>query len=997
MSSTIGSGDFKNGAERIVKTTEKIKNTLNIQQLPQYTGKVEPSGADRYHPNTSPIFQGGPIQFGQGLRKPVEDIEKSITNNRTLQALIDNLEKENFDLKRNLDLIKHTEDKLIQRIQILEENNVEKHDSKTEQNFLKHKLEKRSLDVESLKKSLKDTTDKEIESVKKFQELEKSYKQKEIDLKECQMKLSRKNMELKGLTEQNDILRKENRRLVQSENQLRQSLMEISISNQKIKEKKIAAKKEEIDDVVEDAEVRNQNTTPKKQIVESAAVLLPEESKFDSGIRMNLLDLVEEEINKVKLKQSESKTQSQQNSNSRIFPSIYHLDAVLMTLSSLKPLLSHQLPQQHTGLIQTLVHGALGCSSTVLTMMEESKQIEMRISQIGVESVHVREETEYTIKEMYQRYEAQLDLKKEENKKLESTNLVLIEQLKNFREKFIDLEKRFLENEKNNVASTQKETSWLLKESESEVSDKKSKSGGSNAEDGINDHLPLTENNKFIKNFKCFRMEYENVTLLNGNLRKELEAINLKLENFKVKNTKLKNFLVELGFEEFDELGFEQESALNFIALNKNSKLKSFKNFDQDKYDKLKLKLEKTESNFEDEKLRNFKAAELIKLLKSQLEKCKTELEKFKIKNLKVEGNRDFNEQNYEEGRNQLDSLEKLVDSRLEKLKVNLEGDRKTNGVNDIFEIGEVENLLVLLKENQDTNAKLKCLSDMIEEQSELLRSVKDEKENLKKSLKMTKDSLSEKEKSFKEKEDEFRRILKENDLKFEGVIKEYKEKFTARDQSWLNKFKLLKSDLNYNSEDNKKLKSVLEQYELTFKEVKALSLSKINEEEQFDNEFLAIYNSEILNEEAVGSQLNFFTSLKNLRQLLSENKMNNNSTQHLKHSMQQNFEHPFNFSAIIKFLLEQNFGLKIKIKNIFKSNLDLKKSLNIKLMEVENLNDNIKNKMEFEFELKSELEKFKLKNEESGNHLEMCLNEKKLIESKLKRIVGGFKMIVGE
>jgi hypothetical protein len=584
---------LKQKTDSLVKQAEFIKDTLGKLQA-----ATTPTGKARNLPNS--IFSGA-IDFPPIA--PKQQIKQDEVENEGNESM---LYEENKRLEGSLKVMRGMESKLIARIEALESRKTPEHDppsnTKVDTNaaFLKHKNSVQESEILSLKLKLESTCgDKQIALA--HRELQKRY--------------SRQSLELKSVLEQNEILRRENRRLVEGEVELRRNLME---------------------------QPRPLSPVLQSPVVISAAD--PPESQFDETLRKTLLKLVDEEV----FKATDAKSQgSNIPSEARVgFPSTYHFEIVLTTLNSLRPLLQAPLSSSLMTSVQTLVHSALGCSTAVLSMGEESRIIETRIAHIGQESVYVRQETEKTLSDMYYYYEGELEKMRAERKEVDESFAALSAQVHKGVEK--------------NASSPVSEQ--LLEK-------------GANSPISVVDKLqldplpiPVVETSQYVHASPILKGDvlhdlYEKIEELSGvnyGLKETCESYKVSLADYK------------------REVSLLRAGGIN-DTMNNSPRIMEIRDA-----------LEVAETELEDEKLRNQKAVELIKVLKDQLGNCRVEIAQ----------NQCGEDQPRDAGKT-FNQFERIINQ--ESLGAGEPG------------IGEVEVLMGLVRENDHSSEKFKELHEMIE------------------------------------------------------------------------------------------------------------------------------------------------------------------------------------------------------------------------------------------------------------------------------------------
>jgi hypothetical protein len=583
---------LKQKTDSLVKQAEFIKDTLGKLQT-----ATTPNGKGRNLPNS--IFSGAiefpplaPKEQRQQEVKEVEEEEDHAANESVLY-------EENKRLEGSLKVMRGMEAKLVARIEALESRKTpEQHERPEPQQtvkadpnaaFLRHKISTQESEIQSLKLKLEGNAggDKQISLA--YRELQKRY--------------SRQSLELKSVLDQNEILRRENRRLVQGEVELRRNLME-------------------------------HNARPISPIAATPVIMAtepPAETQFDETLRKSLLKLVDDEVRKA----TDAKSQGNgTNSENRAgFPSLYHYEIVLTTLHSLQPLLKAPLSSSLMTVVQTLVHSALGCSSAVMSMGEESRVIEARIAHIGQESVYVRQETEKTLSDMYYYYEAELEKMRAEREVVDAS--------------FASLKAQAIKVPETKASSPMIDAMQLPPASP------------------VSSKLRL---NTPVANADVLQELYEKIQDLSGAnhvLKEKCESYKISLADYKREVS-----LLRAG---------GAVSAMPLETANNSPRIMEIRDA-----------LEAAENELEDEKLRNQKAVELIKVLKEQLATCRAAIEKS------------------ESGADQQGDSGKTFKQFEQLIKQGAQSAGEPG-------IGEVEVLMGLVRENDHSSEKFKELNEMIE------------------------------------------------------------------------------------------------------------------------------------------------------------------------------------------------------------------------------------------------------------------------------------------
>ncbi|KAJ3281600.1 hypothetical protein HK104_011370 [Borealophlyctis nickersoniae] len=719
--------------------------------------------ADAQYPPFNPTYDNDqqrtlPSQGHENQHPPDPGPQPTKSNNTdAVRRALRRLEKENIHLKAKLEAKQDFESeataKLHRRILALEDENRRLQtttrtlprttDSTVE--FLRQKVSHLEKENTRLTTKLAETARLQSDD-DRIHELTDQCEAAQAEAQELHMRVSRQNMELKSLLEQNSILRKENKRLIEQEVGLKRRLLEV--------EAEVEAGRNSMD-----------RDDGRGSTSGSSHTRARTPNKVDEEARQGLLRLIEDEIRRIGDKKRQITSTHVGGGRSRhadvdwslsaglSFASPRILDAMVMSLDNARLAVSsaHYAanPQQFLSTCGEVVQVVVTCAGAIHLALEDSVLVDERIQRIREDSVKVREETERTIRDLADRYAADVRTLQGDNRTLEQNLITIQKDLAKIKQEYADERARRKQLEATREAdrdlASAREKS-LIEETSAAV-EQTATAAVLDSELRLKDHVA----------------RIDDLTAENTRLKAHAEVLERTIAEWKTECATLRDALhkTELAPVEVDE-----------------------------KVMKLQGLVDKLEERVEDEKLKNRKAAELIKSFKEDLEVAKKDAERVKVAE---EAN----------GPSSLEELEHTMKERLDDLERrgrvsntylgDLLNGQETDVLAGLFSSGglgnaqDVEALLALLKENQDTADQLSQLSGMIEDQVKRANTLKSENATLADALSETKDKLK------------------------------------LREEAWLGKFETLQSALESIRKQHTDVETLLLGYEKQYKAVALL------------------------------------------------------------------------------------------------------------------------------------------------------------------------------
>lgn len=948
----------------------------------------------------------------------------------SLQRIVTHLERENNNLQTHVETFKSTENLLKSRIQELEalfnarggggNTNTNSGGSTSQLNstdysklpdseaaFLKHKVNFQEQELQSVKKHLNSSRDAERKTDAKYKESMFRFEQLQTHLHEIQMKHSRQTLELKSVMEQNEIMRRENRRLVDSEGTLRKKLMELTAekdiakinnhrgnnnSNDRVEMSANSSEEEGMSKSRGSGKKSTTSTNRRRHYHQHHQKNISKNYEYDISetevqveVRIGLYKLVDDEIRKA----SDAKAKASLLSGVSISSSIsthqsphltasivpnHHLDIILTTLHSLRPLLQSPISSTHSSIIQSLVHGAIGCSNVFLSLIDESRAIETRIHHIGQESSKLKEETERTLMHITTKYEDELARLREEKHRLESEADHYKHELRSHKLDFEDAVKKsnealssaFNDLKSEHMAAIKEQHHPLHQQPHQHEYPKHQYTSSVPSSPQLKQHTEQYENQLLYLN-----RELASLSAAHARLKSQNESQERTIEAWKKENRHLREALEVLQRQKAEE---EKTGGPNAVEI-----------------EGYKDSIEKLDAQLEDEKLRNKKAAELIKVLKEEVTSSAGEAEKLRkalsastsitrsqssefIGSSDAETSASVLPQSVraQSENEQLRKLRVIIKEKMEQMKSRAKRSPSPHSHHhvspshngDPFGVGEMETLLHLLKDNQETVNRLNELQSMVDgrnktwlkifmsilkpsnfyhlEQTDLMASLQHEKLTLTGS----------------------------NESMIQQLL-EYKEKSKIREQAWLTKLKALQKEMSLSKTVYEECEKILDTYEKMWTECKITSVK-------------AGFDIKQLEEDSVVGTQSSSPTKKNLPVETAE----------VVKAVTK--DHPFAFIDLHTLVTNQFMSTSHSLTHVRHQLEDASKQAENRLEQLENVVENLRVKSDSEAIVRNELDKWKTKYEQMEKNTEIISSEKKIVEAKLKRIVGGFKTMVG-
>jgi hypothetical protein len=197
--------------------------------------------------------------------------------------------------------------------------------------------------------------------------------------------------------------------------------------------------------------------------------------------------------------------------------------------------------------------------------------------------------------------------------------------------------------------------------------------------------------------------------------------------------------------------------------------------------------------------------------------------------------------------------------------------------------------------------------------------------------------------------------------------LAEYKEKSKIREQAWLTKLKGLQKEMSLSKSVYEECEKILDTYEKMWTECKMTSVK-------------AGFDIKQLEEGATT------TSTKT-------SKLPEETAEVVKAITK---DHPFSFIELHNLVTNQFMSTSHSLTHVRHQLDEASKQAENRLHQLENVVENLRLKTDSESIVRNELDKWKVKYEQVEKNNETISSEKKIVEAKLKRIVGGFKAMVG-
>ncbi|KAJ3044718.1 hypothetical protein HDV00_001122 [Rhizophlyctis rosea] len=611
------------------------------------------------------------------------------------------------------------------------------------------------------------------------------------DVHDLQMRVSRQNMELKSLLEQNSILRKENKRLIEQEGMLKKKLLASEVEGL-IKDRSRAASPQQ--------EPRSFSPVEREGIERLCLIL-------ETEIRS--IEQKSHEITVAQKRADRSTSHTVDWLSSGLFQAPHLLDNLVKNLKQLKENMHPSFPSaqdqnahphQFLTTCADIVHTVSTCAQTIQTVWKESSDLDKRIHKLKEESIKIRKEAEETIEDLTTQYGEDVRVLEKGNRALEGSLVTLRNEVDKIRSGHVEERKGFkeairgLERQVADIGGRNRELERHVRELGGEVGRLEEVERG------------LREQNREME--RVYRIEHEDLAdnsfvieqsagaaVMEAEVR--IKELTREIDVVREDNLKLQAHVASLERQVGEWKG--ENEKLRDAAVKEDARRAITEGKEEEILD-LKTLLAGLEHKIDSEKLKNRKAAELIKSLNDQLTTTKSELTLLKDASKHISDNES---ENYQHLRRSEGLLRERVlgKERRKGGSVRLEDD---GGDGDLFaglfepeggvERQDMEAVLALIEKNQDTAEQLTRLSAMLEEHVEQAQNLKHENETLSSSL-----------------------------TKCEKRLK-------TREQAWFQKFTSLQNDIESLRDEQSSVETLLTAYESQFHGIKALAGDIITE-----------------------------------------------------------------------------------------------------------------------------------------------------------------------
>ncbi|KAJ3184842.1 hypothetical protein HDU85_001521 [Gaertneriomyces sp. JEL0708] len=523
-----------------------------------------------------------------------------------------------------------------------------------------------------------------------------------------QMRLSRHSVEMKSLLDQNDLLRRENKRLIDQDLSLKQRLMELQSRH---------------------------NGGEEYSTLHLGAV---DEDRIKALVRQ--IDAEAERIRFKKYELASSGSVSFSLTATSPQSPLTHIDQILNALDTLRlSVLSVRLTSdrpKHLDMCADLLQVVSGSANAFLTSLTESAMLEEHVQRLRDSTAAIREEAERTVKEITAKFQEEVGDLEKENGALTADLETAQTGLEKIRSA-LDEEKERRQQELD--ATLNKHSRELQTLKDQHMDERSEWSRRTAAADAALEELRRQQEEllKQLTNEKPtgpvvddaghLTAERTATALLQGDMRGAgylREIGELKAENHRLQN---QQDSLERSLAEYKTQAADLQEIIRHLREQPDESQISMVRYLR--------KIEKLEKTLEEEQMRGVKAAEIIETLKVELHDMQTELARHDGKNIIVEQTSNV--------------LRELGRSLFEKINALKEADERTSAA---LESHDFEALTGLLKENQDTAEQLTQLTSMVEGVLEHLNNLKDENSILKSNLAKVKEKLRQREATWLQK-----------------------------------------------------------------------------------------------------------------------------------------------------------------------------------------------------------------------------------------------------
>ncbi|KAI9005305.1 hypothetical protein BC832DRAFT_592431 [Gaertneriomyces semiglobifer] len=523
-----------------------------------------------------------------------------------------------------------------------------------------------------------------------------------------QMRLSRHSVEMKSLLDQNDLLRRENKRLIDQDLSLKQRLMELQ---------------------------NRHNSGEEYSTLHLGTV---DEERIKTLVRQ--IDAEAERIRFKKYELASSGSVSFSLTATSPQSPLTHIDQILNSLDTLRlSVLSVRLTPdrpKHLDMCADLLQVVSGSANAFLTSLMESAMLEEHVQRLRDSTAAIREEAERTVKEITSKFQEEVGDLEKENGALTAdleTARTGLEKIKSA----LDEEKERRQQELDATLDRHSRELQTLKDQHmDERSEWSRRAAAADAaleelrrqqEELLRRHKNEKPKGPVVDDVGHLTAERTATALLQGDMRGVAylrEIGELKAENQRLQSQQES---LERSLAEYKTQAADLQEIIRHLRDQPDESQISMVRYLR--------KIERLEKTVEEEQMKGVKAAEIIETLKVELHDMQTELARHDGKNSVVEQTSNV--------------LRELGRSLFEKINTLKEADERTSAA---LESHDFEALTGLLKENQDTSEQLTQLTSMVEGVLEHLNILKDENSILKSNLAKVKEKLRQREATWLQK-----------------------------------------------------------------------------------------------------------------------------------------------------------------------------------------------------------------------------------------------------
>ncbi|KNC96004.1 uncharacterized protein SPPG_08603 [Spizellomyces punctatus DAOM BR117] len=687
---------------------QTVQNPIHIDDLDDHKAKL---------PKGSPL----------PLRAPKKDIESARTIATTLSSAYG---KQNHRVHLTMEGTEYMDPGLIsslhKQLRYMEDNNrrlrdqISRRSNKDEDatvGFLRRRIQQ--LEKENARLQAQCDPARKREERIRLSELSGRCRHLENDNHELQTRVSRHHIELKALIEQNEILRRENKRLTEQETALKMNLGQTDTAN-------IVDKKHEMLNASTNTVL---STTPDRV--------------DDDDARQDVLRLIDSETHKLRDKKCEiastpryssdgSSMSTALNSPMRTMDTLLNgLDAIRAAVTSSSIVYN---PSHFLAACKDVTQVVTVSAHAFSAALEESLLVEDRIHRLREDSTKIRAETERTIKTIADSYASDMQKLQDDNETLEGN-------LEKIQTEFEKIKKAYKEEQEKRMREValareaamvaEKGRLAVLKEvQEHEALQKRTQIDSDTCVDWLAAERTAAALLEEETKTASYEKRIDELTAITTQMQAHQEHLERTIEKWKRENVTLRASL---------------------------EKMYSAPAATEAEFTKLRKSIDMLESKLDDEKLKNQQATEIIDNLQEDLRRKQKELEN--TRTASVGGDSAWDPS--------ADLLREIGRTLTDKVNGLQQHHGEPSPCRD--NLCDVEALMELLKNNQDTSNQLEQLNGMIEEHVHQLSALRAENSSLKEALSKTKDKL-------KSREDAWMGKFKTLQASFEDVKSQHRE-----------------------------------------------------------------------------------------------------------------------------------------------------------------------------------------------------------------------------